>query len=74
MEIINLLSIVVVALVFHLGICLIVVGVIKKNTKLSTKTKRTWYLIILFLPIIGAVLANIYFRIAKISPGISGGR
>jgi len=61
------------ALIFivHVSLSFIISRQINKNKRMHRAIKLAWHLCVWLVPILGGVLANLYFKIAKISPGTS---
>ncbi|MGS2718933.1 hypothetical protein ACVBE9_12265 [Eionea flava] len=71
MSTIDIISGLAILLIVHVSLSFIVSKEIRKNKKMNKTVKLVWHLFVWFIPILGGVLANLYFKIARISPGTS---
>jgi hypothetical protein len=71
MSAIDIISSLVILSSVHIAICYNVSRGINRKSSIDKNTKIIWYVLVWFIPVLGAVIANLYFKIAKISSGTS---
>ena len=69
---INTVSSLVLVVLVYLSICFPISKGINEHISMSRNTKIIWHAFVWSIPFLGAVIANLYFAIAKISSGTSG--